>query len=451
MAAASGALHGGDAAGGGAYTLTSVNPLSIPRGIKLIDELTGESPARLVATIAGNSFYYSSQQSFQLDYDGILCKIAPLLAQLSSLATMMGTAVERAVRAKKVHLVQREIAGVCERTAQALLQNKEYELAVPPSLRCLRALLVVHGEGAVELVPAYLVLAEVNLGLARVTQADEFLSTANYILLKNPGAATLLRSRLHRNFGRMHAARGDNAAALASFARDVFYASMVHGPEAIDVAVGYFFMAQVMAAQGQMENSLALFDRVVDAWYKHLLGERSPISVALGVDFRARSPESYLGDARASGFLARSAAMEAAAAAGVASGAAAAAADSAVATRGANGGGAASASAAGEAAAAALPQAAGAPAATPPAPVLSEANIREGLEILEFVMQIRTTQLGAHHTSTAEARYTLALILWHAGRFAEAKVLLGDALAVFSAHLAETDPMIVKIRGMLKA
>ena len=44
----------------------------------------------------------------------------------------------------------------------------------------------VFGNGRIELVPSYLLLAEANLGLGRFKQAEEFLSLANWSILKNP-------------------------------------------------------------------------------------------------------------------------------------------------------------------------------------------------------------------------------------------------------------------------
>lgn len=243
------------------------NPLSAPRGTRMADELTGE-PAKISATFAGATFYYATHVNFMLDYDGVLSRVAPLMGQLAALDGMGGSAAERAAQGRQIRSLQHQVADACERAAQAHLVSKDFELALPPALRSLRALSALYGEGAVELVSAYLVLAEVNLGLSRATQADEFLSTASYILVKHPYASAELRSRLHRNFGRLYAAQGNHAAALDSFSRDVFYGSMVHGPEAVEVTIGYFFMAQVMAAQGRVDAALVLFDKVVDVTYR---------------------------------------------------------------------------------------------------------------------------------------------------------------------------------------
>lgn len=429
---------------GTSVPLTPLNPLSIPRGVRLVDELTGE-PAKFVATLDGTCFYYSSPQSFQLDYDGVLEKIYGHLSRLAVLGNASGTAAERAANAKKIKQLQKEIADICERTAQEHLIAKDFELAVPPALRSLRTLISLYGESTLELVPAYLVLAEVNLGLSRVTQAEEFLSTASYILVKQqptptdavttagtspaPSSLSLLRSRLHRNFGRLYAAQGNNSGALDAFSRDIYFSSMLQGgPESVDVSIGYFFMAQVLAAQGQMESSLVFFDRVVDCWYRHLQADRSAISVALGIDFNKRGPEQYFGDARATALALRSKALEEGKMVPVEAAALAAGATPQAAVAAALAAGGGSGSSDGTSKPAPLVP-------TEPVP-LTETQVREGSEMLEFITHVRATQLGPHHVSTAEARYTHALVLLQAPRRQEeARHLLSDALVIFGMSL----------------
>jgi len=257
-------------AGGHAMAVvTPLNPLSIPRGVKLVDELTGE-PATLVAVLDGVSYHYATAESQKLDEMGILHRIGPVMGELATLTR--ATQGDRATQAKRIRALQEDLAAACEAVANHYLGAKQFERAIPAALRGLRARIALYGEGSLELVRAYLVLAEVNLGLNRTAQAEEFLSTCNYILVKATGptatgpasaaAATggssgestnRLRSRMHRNFGRLYAAQGNNAAALEAFARDIYYATLSLGPEHIDVSIGYFFMAQVFAAQARME------------------------------------------------------------------------------------------------------------------------------------------------------------------------------------------------------
>jgi len=54
------------------------------------------------------------------------------------------------------------------------------ELAIPGAVQAISFIRELDGDGAMDLVPPYLLLAEANLGLGRFQQADEFLSLANW-------------------------------------------------------------------------------------------------------------------------------------------------------------------------------------------------------------------------------------------------------------------------------
>ena len=124
-----------------------------------------------------------------------------------------------------------------------------------------------------ELVPAYLLLAEANLGLSRWSNAEHFLSMANWTLLKNPETPNnVLFSQLFRDFGKLYSGQGKFQEALWQFSNDVYHCSLEVGPEHINTAGGYFEMATVFENLDRMESALALFDKVVDVWYKYLVG-----------------------------------------------------------------------------------------------------------------------------------------------------------------------------------
>lgn len=132
----------------------------------------------------------------------------------------------------------------------------------------------VYGSGRIELVPAYLLLAEANLGLKRYKVAEEFLLYANWSVLKNPDCSNELKSQLFRNFGKLYASQGKFQDALKQLAQDIYYSSLESGPEHIDTAGGYFYMADVFLTQGVVEHALAFYDKVVDIWYKFLINLR---------------------------------------------------------------------------------------------------------------------------------------------------------------------------------
>jgi tetratricopeptide (TPR) repeat protein len=103
-----------------------------------------------------------------------------------------------------------------------------------------------------------------------VRQAEEFLTLANWALLKTANCSNALRSQLRRNFGKLYASQGKYEEALRQLADDVYYSSLMVGPEHIDTSGGYFQLGNVFFTMNQIEKALAMYDKVVDIWYKCL-------------------------------------------------------------------------------------------------------------------------------------------------------------------------------------
>lgn len=72
-----------------------------------------------------------------------------------------------------------EVADVRFRNLQALSFSKE-----------------IFGDGSIEMVPPYLLLSEANLGLGHLQSAEEFLSLANWSILKTPACSNAIRSQV---------------------------------------------------------------------------------------------------------------------------------------------------------------------------------------------------------------------------------------------------------------
>lgn len=108
--------------------------------------------------------------------------------------------------------------------ARKYLVRQQYELVIPGAVQCLRFSMEVYGDGHMELVPAYLLLAEANLGLSRWSNAEHFLSMANWTLLKNPETPNnVLFSQLFRDFGKLYSGQGKFQEALWQFSNDVSF------------------------------------------------------------------------------------------------------------------------------------------------------------------------------------------------------------------------------------
>ena len=58
-------------------------------------------------------------------------------------------------------------------------------------------------------------------GLGRLSQAEDYLSQAQWTVLKTPKCSNSIKSRLYRNLGLLYATQGSSKDALRQFADDV--------------------------------------------------------------------------------------------------------------------------------------------------------------------------------------------------------------------------------------
>jgi len=183
---------------------------------------------------------------------------------------MIGSEEERHRRNEELMGIRKELLELCTETAQKFLVQGKYDLAVPGALQSLKFAIEVHGSEATELVPSYLLLAEANLGLRRLKIAEEFLSLANWNILKHPQAGSSMMSNLQRNFGRLYAAQQRYNEALQAFATDIYHSSLEFGPENLRSAPSYFHMGRVFQSHQKSDRAASFYSKVVDIYQKFL-------------------------------------------------------------------------------------------------------------------------------------------------------------------------------------
>ena len=251
----------------------TMSAISAGKGDQAQCELCGQGAT--ICCDRCNTTFYCGKEHQHIDWFGIHEKICPLLAPLRAAPPVVSSEDERLRRNLTIKMSQHALIDLCKNEASKFLVTGQYEYAVPGALQSLRFSVDVYGHGRIELVPAYLLLAEANLGLSRFKLAEEFLSLANWNVLKNPDCSNALKSQLYRLFGKLYASQGRYQDALLQLAHDIYYSSLEIGPEHIDTAGGYYYMASVFLLQDKVENALAAFDKVVDIWYKFLLNLRA--------------------------------------------------------------------------------------------------------------------------------------------------------------------------------
>ncbi|KAK7803426.1 hypothetical protein U0070_023736 [Myodes glareolus] len=158
----------------------------------------------------------------------------------------------------------------CYTVAQKYLFEGRHEDAVPAALHSLRFRMNMHGLSSVELVPAYLLLAEASLGLGRIVQAEEYLSQARWTVLKSTDCSNATHSLLHRNLGLLYMAKENHEEARYHLANDIYFASCAFGTEDIRTSGGYFHLANVFHGLNKMELADTLYTKVSDIWYTYL-------------------------------------------------------------------------------------------------------------------------------------------------------------------------------------
>jgi len=250
-----------------AMTAEPINRLSMAKGAKYLCEITG-APATLVCSEC--PVYFATKEHFDVWWRGIGSLIAQDIVVLRGPPKMIGSEEERHRRNEELMGIRKELLELCTETAQKFLVQGKYELAVPGALQSLKFAIEVHGSEATELVPSYLLLAEANLGLRRLKIAEEFLSLANWNILKRPEAGSSMMSNLQRNFGRLYAAQQRYNEALQAFATDIYHSSLEFGPENLRSAPSYFHMGRVFQSHQKSDRAASFYAKVMDVYEKFL-------------------------------------------------------------------------------------------------------------------------------------------------------------------------------------
>ncbi|XP_040901905.1 zinc finger MYND domain-containing protein 12 [Toxotes jaculatrix] len=245
-------------------TTSTLIPLALPKGSEKLCELC-QRRAHLQCNKCRVTFYCDAEHQ-QADWVGIHERICQLLIPIRTTTLL---SLQRANRIE-MQLKKAELIEICRVVAQSKLSEGKHREALPAAHFCLRCSIDVHGPSSVQLVPAYLLLADANMGLGNLTLVAELLSQAEWVVLKNPECGHTVHHRLHRSLGRLHAATGNLEAALLNFANDIYFASEEYGLDSTVTCGGYFLMADVFAKQGKMPIVHSLYSEVAHTWHCHL-------------------------------------------------------------------------------------------------------------------------------------------------------------------------------------
>ena len=147
-------------------------------------------------------------------------------------------------------------------------------------------------EKSVELLPAYFILAEANIGMGgtKLKKAEEFLIAANWNLLKSNqnddqkgGNEESLVTKeeidrytasLNITFGRLFMAQSRKDGpqkALEKLTQGIYQECQEHGPESVYLCRSYFYLGQLFQQMGQNSNAKAFFTKIVQIWRNFII------------------------------------------------------------------------------------------------------------------------------------------------------------------------------------
>ncbi|XP_074190637.1 zinc finger MYND domain-containing protein 12 isoform X2 [Rhinolophus sinicus] len=254
-----------------------IYPLAVPKGRRLCCEVC-EAPAQRVCAACTVTYYCVVHQ--RADWGSIHEKICQLLIPLRTSMPFYNSEEERQHGLQQLQQRQKHLIEFCYTVAQKYLFEGKHEDAVPAALHSLRFRKNVHGLSSVELVPAYLLLAEASLGLGRIVQAEEYLSQAQWTVLKSTECSYATHSLLHRNLGLLCMAKENSEEARYHLANDIYFSSCAFGTEDIRTSGGYFHLANIFYGLNKLDLADSLYTKVSEIWNKYLNNHYQVLSQA---------------------------------------------------------------------------------------------------------------------------------------------------------------------------
>ncbi|NXJ34390.1 ZMY12 protein, partial [Ciconia maguari] len=199
------------------------------------------------------------------DWVSIHERICQLLIPIRTSLPFLLSEKERKHGTEQLVKRQKYIIDLTYSTAQEFVSEGKHKEAIPAALHALRFSTEVYGSNSVQLVPAYLLLAEASTGkycVGHLPEASKYLSQAQWIVLRTPDCSVALQYKLHRSLGLFYAAEGNFEQALYHLANDIYLASSTFGLKSIETSGGYFHMANVFFRQNKMDIANSLYTEV---------------------------------------------------------------------------------------------------------------------------------------------------------------------------------------------
>ena len=205
-----------------------------------------------------------------VDWQALELKFAELNALRNAPRSGLNASRARQKQRGQVSQAIESLLEMAQAACRRMLVEGDAKEAIEGGLKTLKLKEQYYSTGSLKLVSAYFHLARVNQYMDRYKAAEEFLSLAQWTILKHPECDTTLKAELHQTYGLLYASDGRLDIALKQLAQATYFLTELHGPEHVLTSFGYFDLGNVFAAKANMECAMSLYDKVKDIWYSHL-------------------------------------------------------------------------------------------------------------------------------------------------------------------------------------
>ena len=126
-------------------------------------------------------------------------------AQAESRHFLTSSKVDR-INVTKLKERQTKLLKVIVTVALGLFQSANYQAALVAAQQYLVLIADVHGTNSLELIPAYAMIAELEIKLNKLREAEQQLQKANWVIMQNEHAENVdqVKQKLYRLLGLLH-------------------------------------------------------------------------------------------------------------------------------------------------------------------------------------------------------------------------------------------------------
>ncbi|KAL9652170.1 hypothetical protein ABK040_013939 [Willaertia magna] len=203
-------------------------------------------------------------------------KFVEIITQLNSPPQTKGTLTTAEQKSDFVKQLQLGIEAIIEVTlseSSMFMNEQNYEKAFEGGLKALTFIQRAYGKDSIHQVEAYFLLSKACQLMKKFKQAEEYLSIANWTVVKNRETCPLgLRAELHQHFGLLYVQQKKTKEAMENMAASVYYLALQNGTRDLITSFAYYNLGNAFVAlQNKIEKGIAFMKKVIDIWHDHLL------------------------------------------------------------------------------------------------------------------------------------------------------------------------------------